>query len=834
MTRQPITHWKGMIGALGFVLAGCASSGTGGGSVNSDICKQIEAQTNSAFRDNFLTEYDKAERAWTNLFALYESQADEVAKCRNAPPRSVVLANLGLVYSNQRNFTAATGMLKASAEEGSSRNKVYEALHQLNRSAVGDTVLENAETASVALNNSRGLNLLERDLNTSVLEISTQAQRGLIEEGVNLAALSFAYLSRNRLDDALESVNAAIKRVRPVKGAASSYSPRFNVTKAEVLLARGDTDNALKTIRQAINSYGADMQSSALMARAKVVLGRILSERGETEEALANFERGFEILKRISVRVSYDLLWPYVAEVRKAIAANPGLRDELTNDLFAAAQAVRSDVTASSVSLAASSAAEGSGELAAAIREANAASEELALIVSQKLLVEGQADLAGPDTVRQVGELFERARAREQAAIDNLLALDPEYFERLGGTAGIKDVQKTLKDDEALIQIVLGAPESLAFVIRKNSFRMRTISSLSQADVTQIVASIREITRLQLIYTPNESYRIYQAFIEPFERDLQGADKLIFSLSDALTVIPMEILATKRSEVDDLQRLFDFSDVVWMADKYDISYVPAPRNLIDLRAAAKPRSEPRPIIAFGDFQPGAEVDQILAQSFLPQECEPIAQAISQLPPLAGTLEEVNTVGEIFGEQQSVLVAGADFTEQRIIDDSASGALKQYGILHFATHGILPTGDCIRRPALSVSAAGVPDSDGLLTDVEIRRLSLDADLIVLSACDTAGSVSTDFNASGGEALSGLARAFFDAGTRALLATHWPVSDDITAQMIQTFYTELQDGKTMQAALRTAQKQVRNNPDTSDPVFWGAFIIAGDASQKLINR
>lgn len=833
MMHTVMTPWKGLLGALGLVvLSGCATSDNG--TVSDDICSQIESQTNSAFRDNFLTEYDKAERGWTNLFALYESRAEDVAKCRNAPPRSVVLANLGLVYSNQRNFTAASGMLKASAEDGNSQSKIYEALHQLNRSAVGETVLENAETASIALDSSRGLSLLERDLNTSVLEISAQAQRGLIEEGVNLAALSFAYLSRNRLDDALKSVDAAIKRVRPVRGAASSYSPRFKVTKAEVLLARGDTDKALLTIREAIASYGADMRASALMARAEVVLGRILSERGESEEALAAFGRGFNILKRVSVRVSYDLLWPYVNEVRKAIAGNPSLRAELTGDLFSAAQAVRSDVTASSVSLAASSAAEGSGELAAAIREANAASEELALIVSQKLLVEGQAALTGPDAVRQVGVLFERARAREQAAIDALLALDPEYFERLGGTANLKDVQKTLQEDEAFVQIVLGAPESLAFVVRKNSFRMRTISSLSQAEVTQIVASIREITRLQLIYTPNESYRIYQAFIEPFERDLQGADKLIFSLSDALTVIPMEILATRKSQIGDLERLFDFSDVAWLSDKYDISYVPAPRNLIDLRAAAKPRSEPRPIIAFGDFQPGAEVDQILAQSFLPRECEPIAQAISQLPPLAGTLEEVNTVGEIFGEEQSLLVAGADFTEQRIVDDSASGALRQYGILHFATHGILPTGDCIRRPALSVSAAGVADSDGLLTDIEIRRLNLDADLIVLSACDTAGSVTTDFNASGGEALSGLARAFFDAGTRALLATHWPVSDDITAQMIRDFYTELRNGQTMQAALRAAQKKVRDNPETSDPIFWGAFIIAGDASQKLTNR
>ncbi|MCL5777321.1 CHAT domain-containing protein [Limibaculum sp. FT325] len=832
----------GMLTASGIALAlaGCAVDEDGAVVQGSpELCAEIEGRANEAFRRNFLTEYDRAERAWTDILAIYDQRADEVAACEDIPPRSIVLANLGLVYSNQRNFTAALGMLDASAATGgeavASRTKIYRALHDLNRSAVGAGTLEQAELASVSAGESQGLALLERDLSSSVLQLSREAQRQLIEESVNLAALAFAYMSRGRIDNAMVAVDAALARVAPIDGAASSYVPRFLVTKAEVQLAGGQTDAALSTVREAIRTYGADMRRSALMARAEVVQGRILAAMGREDDALAAFKRGFGILKGVPVRISYDLLWPYVELVQKVIAEKPARREELTGDLFVAAQVVRSQTTASSVSLAAASLAEGTSPLAEAVRELNRASEELALIVAQKLMVEGRGSLSSPGLVAEVTRRFEAANEREQAALERVLSLDPEYLERISGSASIAALQEVLGTDEGYVQIVLGEPESLVFVIRKDAFRMFTVSSLSAAETTAIVAQLRDILRTQFIYTPNESHRIYEAFLAPAEPELAGAGKLVFSLSDALTALPMEILATRRSEIPDLARLEDFTDVAWLGAAYEVSYVPAPRNLIDLRRAAAAReADGRRIVAFGDFQPGADVQEILTQSFLPEECLPIAQAIAQLPPLEGTRTEVATVGQIFGAESSEIIEGQAFNERRIAEASEAGELREYGVLHFATHGILPMGDCIRRPALSVSAAGVEGSDGLLTDVEIRRLSLDADLVVLSACDTAGSAGGDFNAAGGEALSGLARAFFDAGSRAILATHWPVSDATTARIVRDFYTGLRAGKSMTAALREAQEALRRNPATSDPVFWGAFVMIGDAQRDLAIR
>lgn len=801
-----------------------------------DLCGEVERRANSAFRSNFLTEYDAAERAWTEILALYERRADELERCTDIPSRSIVLANLGLVYSNQRNFTAANGMLDASArsagQDGGRRTEIYRALHALNRSAVGEETLDQAELNSVTSDNSQGLALLDRDLSNSVLQVSRRTQRILIEESVNLAALAFAYLSQDRPDDALRTIDAALTRVVPIDGAASSYVPRFLVTKAEILLERGESDAALGAVRKAIRDYGADMQRSALMGRAEVVHAQILIALGRSDEALAAFDRGFEILKGVTVRVSFDLLWPYVKLVNQLIAQDPPRERELTEAVFRAAQVVRSDVISSSVSLAAKSASEGDGELAVAVRRLNLASEELAIVVAQKLLVEGRASFTGPDAPRAMAALFERARQREEDARQAVLAIDPDYFDRISGSATIASLQAVLAPGEAYIQIIPGDPEGLVFLIRKNEVHMHLVSDLDRRETTAIVARLRSIVRNQLIYEPNLSYGLYNAYIEPLESDLDGVDALIFTLSDSLTALPMEVIATRESPTNDLLRLDDFTDVAWLADKFRISYVPAPRNLIDLRQTAQKQNKVRPVIAFGDFRPGADTDEILSQSFLPDECRPIAQAISSLPPLEGTKDEVAAVGEIFGAERSILVDGEAFTENRIKSDSENGKLKEFGVLHFATHGLLPNGDCIRRPALSVSASGVEGSDGLLTDIEIRRLALDADLVVLSACDTAGAIDLDFNAAGGEALSGLARAFFDAGSRAILASHWPVTDDITAAIVRRFYGSLKDGKSMSDSLREAQGVLRKTRATSDPIFWGAFVMIGDAERQLV--
>src|SRR5205085_9773584 len=189
--------------------------------------------------------------------------------------------------------------------------------------------------------------------------------------------------------------------------------------------------------------------------------------------------------------------------------------------------------------------------------------------------------------------------------------------------------------------------------------------------------------------------------------------------------------------------------------------------------------------------------------------------------------------------EAEIVTGAAFTDTGIM---ARGDLDQYRILHFASRGLTtpPRPECPARPALLTSFGG-GDSDGLLSFAEIYDLHLDADLIILSACDTAsrGSAAASAEAGlagGGEyALDGLVRAFVGAGGRIIVASHWPVPDDFNAteRLISGLF-RASPGTGTAGALRQAQRALMDERDTSHPYYWSGFAVVGDGSAPVIRH
>ena len=170
-----------------------------------------------------------------------------------------------------------------------------------------------------------------------------------------------------------------------------------------------------------------------------------------------------------------------------------------------------------------------------------------------------------------------------------------------------------------------------------------------------------------------------------------------------------------------------------------------------------------------------------------------------------------------------MILGAQATEKRV----RSTDLSQYRVVAFATHGLLP-GElkCKGEPALALTppATGSADEDGLLDAGEVAQLKLDADWVVLSACNTAAPD----GGLGGQSLSGLARAFFYAGARSLLVSHWAVASQPTVILTTTlFEAYTRDGALGRAAaLRAAQAKLQGDPATSHPAFWAPFVLVGD--------
>ncbi|MEJ2457090.1 MAG: CHAT domain-containing protein, partial [Novosphingobium sp.] len=161
--------------------------------------------------------------------------------------------------------------------------------------------------------------------------------------------------------------------------------------------------------------------------------------------------------------------------------------------------------------------------------------------------------------------------------------------------------------------------------------------------------------------------------------------------------------------------------------------------------------------------------------------------------------------------------------------------------HFATHGLVtpPRPGCPVRPALLTSFGGA-GSDGLLSFGEIFNLSLDADLVVLSGCDTAAGAGlgvtreTGLTTGGGEALDGLVRAFIAAGGRQVIASHWPAPDDFNAteRLFAGFYRA--KGAAIGEALRVSERKLMDDPETSHPYYWAGFAVIGDAARPVPAR
>jgi len=168
-------------------------------------------------------------------------------------------------------------------------------------------------------------------------------------------------------------------------------------------------------------------------------------------------------------------------------------------------------------------------------------------------------------------------------------------------------------------------------------------------------------------------------------------------------------------------------------------------------------------------------------------------------------------------------------------------LSEYRILHFATHGLVtpPNPACPAKPALLTSFGG-DGSDGLLSFDEIFELNLDADIVILSACDTAGGASIEatraagIGSGGGTALDGLVRSFIGAGGRTIMASHWPAPDDFgaTERLISEMF-RVGRNQGIGLSLRASQQLLMDDPDTSHPFYWGGFSIIGDAARPLLS-
>jgi CHAT domain-containing protein len=276
----------------------------------------------------------------------------------------------------------------------------------------------------------------------------------------------------------------------------------------------------------------------------------------------------------------------------------------------------------------------------------------------------------------------------------------------------------------------------------------------------------------------------------------------------------------------------DYSAIDWLARHFTVVNSLGPASFVRLRKQPPPAAKTLTAVAFGDFQPDpAEVaDRVATREELPDSCRAeMRHSLSLLPALPDTADEARAVAADFSNSQVVL--GKDFTDQRFAQDPATA---DADVILLATHGVLAISPCFAEPALLTSVGD--KGEGLIEASTLLDRQLKAQLVILSACDTAAGGKLDAARTGlddgGDALSGLARGFIYAGARNVLASEWMVDSASSKTEIGVLLAETsKDGKSVREAMSDAEAKVYSQAETGHPFYWAPFILVGDGGGEL---
>jgi len=549
--------------------------------------------------------------------------------------------------------------------------------------------------------------------------------------------------------------------------------------------------------------------------------------------------------------------------------AGPDTPDSLRAEAFEAAQwAIASDA-ADALARVSARFAQGDDALG------QLAEEREALIVRRDRL---ERELERHYASTDPADLTARTRAQSdwEAATARLTVIDadiearfPAYSELTSPRAlSIAETQQLLRPDEGLLLVLVNPEATYVWAVTRERVAWTRSEALDEtrlnAAVDQLRASLSATAaprgddvdptifagRQPAPFDRSESYRLYSELILPVEETFKDKTTLITVTTGALSALPLSVLTTAPPQGADAD-LDALAATPWLADRYALTSLPAVSSLRALRcylvadpaarspgcpamaAGIVPR-EPRAsrrlrLAAFGaPLLAGAPTDPTrgapAADTVMDGRLADV-QRLKALPYLRGSRLELETLKARYPD--SVVRIGSEATEHAVRATDFD-ALSRARFVVFSTHGLM-AGSAAAEPGLVMTP---PDEateadDGYLSASEAAQLRLDAEFVVLSACNTAASDGRP----GGEGLSGLARAFFYAGARSVMVSHWEVSDAATTTLITATFADLDshalgDPGVRARALQAGQRAVRAERRWSHPAYWAAFTLVGE--------
>ena len=441
-----------------------------------------------------------------------------------------------------------------------------------------------------------------------------------------------------------------------------------------------------------------------------------------------------------------------------------------------------------------------------------------------------------------------------------LQATAPRYAEVAQPDAlNIQEVQRLLRHGEALVSFYALADRIQIWLVLPDQ-KVRYYESIIPRDelislVDQVRASLRLEERLTstgqvpVAFDVESATKLYELLLGPFSSQLHGIDNLLLAPDEALLPLPFAALITERSgktfanlselyqqqRIPSPQELASYASLPWLAKRYQLTILPATSALKLIRQARAPRQKAgEAFLGFGDPVLHGRAKLRGGAMVASRGTDVDVASLHELGRLPGTKEELLVVASVLGvKAETNLFLGERATEPEVRRLNENGRLGQARVIAFATHGLLANRVYgVTQPSLVLTPPDVPtdENDGLLSMEDVVALKLpNTEWVILSACNTAGD-----NGSG-ESLSGLARAFFFAGAKALLVSQWSVDDQATKVLMGEIFrrygaiTAMEPAKALQEGMLALLHRATTSADQqylAHPYAWAPFMLVGD--------
>jgi len=615
--------------------------------------------------------------------------------------------------------------------------------------------------------------------------------------------------------------------------------------------ALGDNAAADARFQESINALAVEYPETNALASAQARYAAFLTRHGQDDKALGIYQGVVTALagSQRSTTGMANMMAPYY----RLLAARAATDPKAASDFFVASQLQVRPGVADTQAVLARELSSGSSDGARLFRQATTLNRDI-----ERARIE-DARLGQMPATPEINAL----RADLKTQLDNLsfqqaetiakLSAFPQYRVVAPGKLDLAELQQVLRPDEAYLKMLVVGDAVYAMLIGPDSALLWK-SDIGAQGLENAVDTIRSTIsivengkRVTYPFDAATARKLYTRLFAPAADRLPSIPHLIFEPDGAMLRLPINLLITSDQGLAEYEQrvadpnadAFDMRGIAWLGRTTRPSTAVSALAFRNARQAP-PSSAAREYFGLGENLPvkGGILPSTGTRGGIAGGVDDSCQwDVTQWSrPISA--DELVTATRTMNRDAATLLTGGAFTDTAVKN---RGDLGDYRIIHFATHGLVtaPRPSCPARPAL-VTSFGDQDSDGLLTFQEIFDLRINADLVILSACDTAGAATVAATreagvaSGGGNALDGLVRSFIGAGGRSVIASHWPAPDDFeaTKRLIGGLFAAPQ-GESVADALWATQTKLMDDRQTSHPYYWAGFAIIGDGGQALLH-